>query len=211
MKNLPYHWFAAALLGFALASCSGAPKEKTASQEGATQESAKPAEPAPIARGEAAAVQVSFSVESVDAANRVIKLKGPRGNEGEYEVGDQVKRLAEIKAGDKITAQYKVAATAELREPTEEEKSSPLVIVKGVDRGPADEPPSGGIGRAVRAVATIEQLDAPNQSFTVKGPLDGLVTVHVDDATAFSHLQVGQPLVVKFAESLVLSVQPASK
>jgi len=205
MTKPAYHLVLAALVGLAMASCSGAPKEKASSQE-----SVGAAQPAPTAHGEAAAVKVSFDVQAVDAEKRLITLKGPQGNLGEYEVGDEVKRLSEIKAGDKINAEYQVAAAAELREPTAEEKNAPLVVVKGAERGPADAPPAAGIGRAVRAVANIDALDAPGQNFTVKGPLDGVVTVHVDDATAFSHLQVGQPIIVTFAEKLVLSVQAAS-
>jgi len=45
----------------------------------------------------------------------------------------------------------------------------------------------------------------------VKGPMEGIVTIHVDDASAFSRLQVGQTIVVTFAETLALSVQPGAK
>jgi hypothetical protein len=212
MRKPVYCWLSAVLFGVVLASCSGAPKENASTNQNAaaTMESNKAAE-APIARGEAAELKVSLTVEAVDVEKRVITLKGPQGNEGTYEVGDQVKRLSEIKAGDKVNAEYKVAAVAELREPTEEEKSSPLTAVSTGERGTSDQPPAAGIARAVRAVTTIVALDAPNQSFTVQGPMEGIVTVHVDDPTVFSHLQVGQTIVVTFAETLVLSVQPGAK
>jgi hypothetical protein len=205
MKKPLIHILAAALLVVA-ASCSNAPQQNEASSA-----SVQPAETGPVARGEAASVQVSFSVEAVDAEKRLITLKGPQGNVGEFEVGDQVQRLAEIKAGDKINADYKVAAVAELREPTEAEKSAPLVIDEGGQRAASDQPPAAAIARAVKAVATIEALDAPAQNFTVKGPLDGMVTVHVDDATVFSQLKVGQSVIVSFAETLLLSVEPGAK
>jgi len=215
MQKPLYHLLSAALLGVALASCSGAPKESASSNQNASSTAASmesdKTTPAPIARGEAAAVKVAFTVEAVDAEKRSITLKGPQGNEGVYEVGDQVKRLSEIKAGDKINAEYTVTAVAELREPTAEEKSAPLTTMTTGERGPSDQPPAAAIGRAVRAVATIEALDAPNQSFTLKGPQEGIVSVHVDDPSVFSHLQVGQNVVVTFAETLVLSVQPGAK
>ena len=216
MRKPVYRLLSAALFGVVLASCSGAPKENATTNQNAsstpvTTETNKAPEAAPIARGEAAEVKVSLAVEAVDAEKRLITLKGPQGNEGVYEVGDQVKRLSEIKAGDKINAEYTVAAVAELREPTAEEKSAPLTAVMAGERGTSDQPPAAGIGRAVRAVTTIVALDAPNQSFTVKGPMEGIVAVHVDDPTVFSHLQVGQTIVVTFAEKLVLSVQPGAK
>src|SRR6188508_610157 len=91
----------AALLCVALASCSGSKQEESASASStpAPMESSQSAE-APVARGKAAAIQVALSVEAVDHEKRLITLKGPQGNVGVYEVGDQVKRLSEIKAGD---------------------------------------------------------------------------------------------------------------
>ena len=197
-----YRVLTVALLSVALASCA-----KTSSKE---DTNTKAGETGSVARGEAAAIQVAFSVEAVDAGKRLITLKGPRGNVGEYEVGDQVQRLAEIKPGDTINAEYKVAAVAELREPTAEEKSAPLVEVTAGERGPAEAPPAAAIGRAVRVVTTIDALDRANQSLSVKGPEGNSVTAHVEDPTMFDRLTVGQNIVVTFAETLVLSVRPGT-
>src|SRR5215510_2698071 len=111
VMKTPCRLLLVALLGVGLASCSNTAKEN-ASSTATTSSSGAPTEAAPVARGEAAAIQVAFSVESVDAAKRLITLKGPEGNVGEYSVGEQVQRLAEIKPGDKINAEYKVAAVA---------------------------------------------------------------------------------------------------
>ena len=218
MKKLLYLVCSAALLGVALASCGGAKKSEesastTTTQTPAPADTAKaaPAEQAPIARGKAAAVKVTLSVESVDQEKRLITLKGPQGNVGVYEVGEQVKRLPEIKAGDKIHAEYEVAAVAELREPTAEEKSSPLVEVTTDAKGEAEAPPAAGMGRAVRAVTTIDALDRTAQTLTVKGPEGGLVTVHVEDPSVFEHLKIGQTIVVTFAETLALAVEKGTK
>ena len=205
MKKTLVHVALAALL-VAAASCSKTPKEETSAKPAET-----PQQTAPVARGETATTHMSFSVEAVDVEKRHITLKGPEGNTGVFEVGEQVQRLSEIKPGDTIHADYTVGAVAELREPTAEEKSAPLTEVTGAERAPADEPPAAGVGRAVRAVASIESLDPTAQSVTVKGPEGGMVTVHVEDPTVFNSLKVGQPVVVTFAEKLILSVQPGAK
>jgi len=214
MKPL-YRVLSVALFGVALSSCSNASKENasaTSASAGAAQvEGNQAAMTGPIARGEAAAIQLAFSVEAVDAEKRLITLKGPQGNVAEFEVGDEVKRLAEIKAGDKINAEYTVAAVAELREPTAEEKSAPAIAVTAGERAEMSAPPAAGIGRAVRVVTTIDALDPATKSVTVKGPEGNTVTVNVEDPTVFEHLTVGQNIVVTFAEKLVLSVQPKAK
>ena len=203
MKKILVPVALAALL-VAAASCSK-------KEEASTTQTETPPASAPTARGEAATVHASFSVEAVDMEKRLITLKGPHGNTGTYEVGDQVQRLSEIKPGDTIHAEYTVGAVAELREPTAEEKSAPLTEVTATERGTSEAPPAGGVGRVVRAVASIEAVDPTTQSVTVKGPEEGLVSVHVEDPAVFSKLKVGDPLVVTFAEKLVLSVEPGAK
>ena len=198
--------FALAALLVTAASCSKTPKEDTSATPPETSQ-----ESAPVARGEAAAVQTSYTVEAVDMENRHITLKDPHGNTGTYEVSEEVQRLSEIKPGDTIHAEYTVGAVAELREPTAEEKSAPLAEVMGTARGASDAPPAGGVGRVVRAVVNIESLDPATQSVTVKGPEQGLVTVRAEDPAVFNNLKVGDPIVVTFAEKLVLSVQPGTK
>ena len=112
---------------------------------------------------------------------------------------------------DKLHAEYNVAAVAELREPTAEEKSAPTQEVNTTAQGTAEEFPAGGIARAVKVVTTIDALDQANQTITVKGPEGNTVTAHVEDPTVFQHLTVGQNIVVTFVESLGLAVHPAGK
>jgi len=166
---------------------------------------------APKARGEAAGIKVTSTVEAVDVAARRITLKGPKGNVETYLVDKEVRRLGEIKVGDKVTADYKVAAIAELREPTAEERSEPLVMAQGADRAPSDQPPGAAFARAVRVVALIESVDAAARTFSIRGPLDGVLQLRVEDAAAFASLKAGQAVVVVFAESLLLAVEPGSK
>lgn len=186
---------ASLLAALTLAACSSAPE----------------APAAPKARGEAAGIKVTSTVEAVDVAARRITLKGPKGNVETYLVDKEVRRLGEIKVGDKVTADYKVAAIAELREPTAEERSAPLVMAQGADRAPSDQPPGAAFARAVRVVALIESVDAAARTFSIRGPLDGVLQLRVEDAAAFASLKAGQAVVVVFAESLLLAVEPGSK
>lgn len=184
------------LLGLSLAACSSS--------------SERPAK-APTARGELIGMKVSTKVEAVDVAGRRITLKGPSGNPETFVVGEEVKRLAEIKAGDSISFEYKVAAIAELREPSADEKKAPLVVTEGADRAPSDKPPGAALARVIRVVAQIEMIDSATQSFSVRGPMGGLVRIPVADPAVLSSLKVWQGVVVTFIESALLNVEPASK
>src|SRR5579862_9398455 len=101
----------------------------------------RPSEPAAASatlRGVAAQVSMTFTVEAVDVPNRTITLKGPQGKTETFRAGEEVKRLSEIKAGDSIAVQYHVGVAAERREPTAEEKASPLQVVQSTTRAPSD-------------------------------------------------------------------------
>lgn len=209
--NTLYRVLLVALLGVALASCSKTSNETSSAENVTPGEGAKAAETGPVARGEAATIQVAFSVEAVDVEKRLITLKGPQGNVGQYEVGEQVQRLAEIKPGDTIDAEYRVAVVAELREPTTEEKSAPVVEVTTAARGTPEEPPAAGISRAVQVVTTIDALDRASQSITVKGPAGNTVNAHIEDPAVFDNLTIGQSIVVTFVETLGLAVQQGAK
>lgn len=192
----------AAILAFTLASCASAPEKPAPGTE----------PPSGVrARGEAAAVKVSLSVLAVDLDQRRITLEGPQGNTGIYTVSEQVKRLSEIHAGDKIAVDYKVVALAELRNPTEAEKIAPLVLTEGAERAGAQEPPGCAFTRTLKLVVILGAIDKPAKSFTLQGPLGGRVTVQVGDERAFESLRVGQAIVATFVESLVLNVEPGVK
>jgi len=182
-----------ALIGSLLAACSSSP------------------ETAPQAHGEVAGIKISATVESVDLKSRKITLKGAKGNSETYIVGEEVKRLAEIKVGDVITLDYKVAAIAELRPPTEEEKKNPVLLAQGADRAPSSKPPGAAFARAVRVVAFVEAVDARSQTFSIRGPLGGLIEIPVSDPAMLSSVKVWQAVVVTFVESALLTVEPGSK
>jgi len=180
-------------------ACSGAPKDKA------------PEGPVVQARGEAAKLKVVFAVEGVDADKRQVTLRGPDGGKGTYTVSPEVRRLKEVHAGDSVIADYRVAAVAEFRAPTPEEEAAPLVLAEMIDRRPSNQPPGGTIARSIRVVTTIEALNATAGTVTLKGPLNGEVIVKPEDPAAVSRLKVGQKIVVTFAETLVLSVEPGDK
>ena len=191
---------ALALLACSGSDSAGAPKGVEVKKESREQTS-------PFrARGEAVGLKVTVSVMAVDAEKRRITLKGPEGRTGEYEVSDVVKRLSEIKVGDKLEGEYQVAAVAELREPTPEEKSAPLVVVKQTERALPGFSPKGTILRTVRAVTTITALDATARTVTLLNPLGGQITAPVESGATFEALKVGQNIIVIFGESLSIAV-----
>lgn len=172
-----------------------------------------PKETLPVihARGEKAGLKIVWAVDAVDVAKRQISLRGPAGKTAMFSVGPEVQRLSEIHAGDTILADYQVSAIAELRGPTAEEENAPLILAEMVDRKPSNLAPGGTLARSVRMVVSIEAVNATAGTVTLKGPLEGEVVAKVDDVAVMPKLRAGQKIVVTFAETLILSVDPGPR
>jgi Cu/Ag efflux protein CusF len=146
-------------------------------------------------------------VEKIDLATRELTLRGPLGNVETIIVDPAVKRLNEIKVGDQVTAEYYIGIAAELRPPTEEEKAQPFLVLEGEGKAPKTSAPAAAAGRTIRVVATIEGLDRPSQTVTLKGPMGRYVTVRVQDPAMLLKPRLGDTVVVTAAEALAISVE----
>jgi hypothetical protein len=152
---------------------------------------------------------LTATVEAIDVATREVTLKGPKGNHVTLTVGDGVQRLDEIKKGDQVIVEYYIGIAGELRPPTAEEKAQPYLVVEDAARAPKEDAPAAAAARTVRVVATVEGLDVPSQTATLKGPKGRYLTVHVDDPAKLSKAKIGDTVVVVAAEGLAISVAKA--
>ena len=62
------------------------------------------------AKGGGAEVSVVGEITAIDAANRVVSIKGPKGNIGEMRVDPAVKNLEQVKVGDRVRLSYRIVS-----------------------------------------------------------------------------------------------------
>lgn len=171
-----------------------------------------PATPsAPLARQDTVLVSVTASVEAIDPAKREVTLKGPLGNSVTFTVDQRVKRLNEVKVGDRVRADYYISVAAELRQPTPEEEEHPLVVLDAAGKAPPGTSPAAGGLRRFRAVTTVEGLDRPTQTITVKGPAGRYLTARVADPANLTKMRIGEHIVITYTEALAVSLEKAQK
>jgi hypothetical protein len=154
-------------------------------------------------------VTVRATVEAIDYQSRKVTLRGPRGNAITFTADERVRRLNEIKVGDEVVADYYVSLATELREPTAEEKESPLNLVAGATKAPPSIPPGVGGVSQIRAVVTIVGIDRPAHTVMVRGPLGRYVAVRVADPARLEKLRLGDTVVVTYTEAVAISVEKA--
>jgi hypothetical protein len=164
-----------------------------------------------LGRKDSMLVSITAKVEDIDLAKREITLKGPLGNSETYVVDKAIKRFDEIKVGDLVQTDYYISVAAELRKPTSEEATTPLVVVEAVGKGPAHETPAGLGVRTFKVVTTIEGLDRPTQTVTVKGPRGRYLTARVADPSRLTKARIGDNVVIVYTEALAVSLQKVTK
>jgi hypothetical protein len=165
----------------------------------------------PMSRVEAVLVSATASVEAIDYTNREVTLKGPLGNQVTFTVDQRVKRFNEIKVGDLVQADYYVSLAAELRKPTPEEKKHPIVLLDVAGKAPPGTSPAAGGLRRFKVVTTIEGLDRPTQTVTVKGPRGNYLTARVADPSRLTQVRIGENIVITYTEALAISLEKAQK
>ena len=155
-------------------------------------------------------VSITASVEAISPTNREITLKGPLGNTATFTVDQRVKRFDEIKVGDFVTAEYYISVAGELRKPTADEEKHPIQVLEGAAKAPPGTSPAAGGLRRLKVVATIEGLDRPTRTATLKGPMGNYLTVRVADPSRLSQVHIGDKVVVTYTEALAISLEKAT-
>jgi Cu/Ag efflux protein CusF len=156
-------------------------------------------------------VTLLAEVVAIDHETRDITLADEYGKELEMVAAESIQRLDEVEVGDFVKLAYYLSIAYDLREPTPDELENPLQIIEDAERAGMDEPP-GGIGiEVMKAVCTIEGLDRPTATVTLKGPLGGLNVVQVKDVSNLPKLRIGQSVVVTFTQAVAIALEKVAK
>jgi len=161
-------------------------------------------------QGEAviASATVTATVVKVDQATREVTLKMEDGEEVSFVAGDEVKNLAQLKAGDQVTATYAEALAYEVR------KGGTMVDPATVVAGGSAEPgmkPAGGIARQTTVTVSITAIDPKVPSVTFTGPGGDSRTIKVLHPEKLEGVSVGDTVQLTFTEAFGIKVEAAPK
>jgi len=84
-----------------------------------------------------------------------------------------------------------------------------LVVLDAAGKAPPGASPAAGSLRRFKVVTTIEGLDRPTQTVTVKGPRGNYLTARVADPSNLTKMRIGDTIVVVYTEALAISVEKA--
>ena len=149
-------------------------------------------------------VTVTAKVIAIDQASRMITLQGPSGRKVSMKVGDQVKNLAQVKAGDELVVKYAEAVSVTL------EKGATGRSETTTSTGPITAPP-GAMPAAAAAkqtviVANVQSVDAAKNMVVLEGPNGNYVEVKVKNPTVMKEVKAGDKVKATYTEAMLVEV-----
>lgn len=170
------------------------------------QDGAKPIQVAD-AEGGGIVVSVVGEITAVDAANRIVSIKGPKGNISDMLVDERVRNLDKVKVGDRVRLTYRVGVALALlkggdgiREKVESESAA---------RAADGAKPGGVLVKTTTVVANVEAVNQKKKIVTLKGPEGKVVDVQVKDPQVLKDVKVGDQVGARITESVAVRVTPA--
>jgi hypothetical protein len=161
------------------------------------------------AKGGGTVVSVVGEVIAVDAANRIVSIKGPKGNIGDLRVDERARNLDQVKVGDRVRLTYRLGVAIALMKGGDGIREK--VETEGRARTPAGDKPGGEVVKTTTVVANVEAVNHKKKTATLKGPEGNLVDVRVSDPQVLKEVKVGDQVAAYVTESVALSVQPVAK
>jgi len=161
-------------------------------------------------QGEAviASATVTATVVKVDQATREVTLKMEDGEEVSFVAGDDVKNLAQLKAGDLVMATYAEALAYEVKKGGE--MAAPATAVAGGSAEPGMKP-AGAIARQTTVTVSITAIDPEVPSVTFTGPGGNSRTIKVLRPEKLEGVSVGDMVQLTYTEAFGIKVEEAPR
>lgn len=150
--------------------------------------------------------EISAPVTAVDKANRLITLKNPKGESVSFVAGPDVRNFDQIKVGDVVRVQYGESLVLELK------KGGKALVARSDQavgaRAKAGAKPGALVGREVKIVADVIDVDRAAQAVTLRGP-KRTVTLKIADPEQLKLIEKGDQVEATFTEAVAVSVTAA--
>ncbi len=147
--------------------------------------------------------EIEVTIVSVDLEKREAKIRYDDGQIDTVAVDKEVKRLDEVRPGDKVAIKYYRALALSLEKTKD---ASPSISESGEDaRTKPGELPGGVRTKRITAVARVTAIDKAAGNVTLTGPGGGSVVVDAD-SELLAKLAVGDLVKAVYTEALAVSI-----
>jgi hypothetical protein len=152
-------------------------------------------------------ITATATIEAIEQSTRMLTVKDDQGVYETIQVPQEMKRFAELKVGDRITARYYDNVVIRLKKPGE----APLDVASAATTAGTGKRPSGTVAAQQTVTVSVVAIDPKTPSITVKGPNGWVYSRRVDDKKALAQVKVGDLLDITWSEAVLISVDTAKK
>lgn len=156
------------------------------------------------ARLEATIAVLEATVTAVDLKTRVVTLQGPDGKTATITAGEEVKNLAQVEAGDKVTVEYLEVVAMEVLPP--QETGAAAMTTAAQQTAPLGEKPAGTVVEETKVIAVIDAIDKENETVSLKGPDGTSETVKAHNPANLEKIAVGDKVLITHTTAVAISV-----
>jgi len=150
---------------------------------------------------------VTATVEAIDVAQRLVTLKGPKGQVVDLGVSPDVRNLEQVKVGDSVKVAYLESLSLELKKDGKELRSATSSAAGA--RAAEGDRPAGLAGEKVTVVADVIAVNPKKHLVTLRGP-KRTVELNVSDPKQFKLIKVGDQIEAVYTQALAVAVEPAA-
>ena len=151
-------------------------------------------------------VEMQGTITEINKETRDITIIGSKGELHTFTASEDVERFDEIEVGEVITFDFYKYIKAEFRQPTEEEKAEPLVILAEAGKAGMDTEPGAAIGAVFKAVVTIQTINLQFMFVSIQGPNGNYSTIQMEDKELIKKLHVGQVVILTYGEAIAVKL-----
>jgi len=149
------------------------------------------------------------TVVNIKKKERELTLRNPSGAEFTVVATEDVRNFAQIKKGDVVELEYRVAVASALEKVSNTNAAGQATAVQ---RAPAGAKPGAVIAHTSTIIATVLEIDHKNRLLTAQGPRGNVVTVKVPpEIKTFDSLKKGDKISAIHSEALAISVKTPEK
>lgn len=149
-------------------------------------------------------VTVTATIEAIDHTNRLVTLKGAKGNLTTVQADESIKRFHELKVGDKVTATYYESIAVNVRKPG---TPAPKAVDAAVTRATGGPGATAAVQETV--TVTVQSIDRANRSVTVRKQDGSVVSLRVQNPQYLEAVKEGDTVDITYTRALLLKAEPA--
>ena len=152
--------------------------------------------------------QVTATVTAVDAANRLVTLKGKKDTDT-IKMGPEVKNFDQIKVGDVVKVTFSQGVILSLQAP--DAKSVEGTVTATGEAAPIGAKPAGDVKVGIKGTVTVSKIDLKSRIVTLTGQEGRSYKVKAGKGIALDKLKVGDKVLAEYQETVAIAVEPAPK